>query len=121
MAATQPTQKALTILETNTHRDLIIAEFGAPVVSEQTAEGRKEIYTFVQGYHPYTKMARSVFHGSADVFTVGLWEVFGTPIEGFYNGQKVSVSVLYDADNRVKQRQFLLTEKNPQKAKHLLN
>ena len=31
MAATQPTQKALTILETNTHRDLIIAEFGAPV------------------------------------------------------------------------------------------
>jgi hypothetical protein len=43
MAASQPTKKDLAILNTGTDRDYVIAEFGAPVVSELTADGKKEI------------------------------------------------------------------------------
>ena len=35
-----------------------------------------------------------------DVLTLGLWEVVGTPIEGF-SGDTFTVSIEYDADERV--------------------
>jgi hypothetical protein len=42
-----------------------------------------------------------VLHGAADVLTLGLWEVVGTPIEGYANGTKVSVEITYDREERV--------------------
>jgi hypothetical protein len=41
--------------------------------------------------------------GAADEFTLGLWEVVGTPIEGYANGTKVTIEVTYDKEDRVVQ------------------
>ena len=50
-----------------------------------------EIYRFVQGFSQGAKAGRAVFHGVADVFMLGLWEVIGTPVETIENGSKVAV------------------------------
>jgi len=47
------------------------------------------------------KAARAFFHGAADVFTFGLWEVIGTPAEAIFSGSKMKVEVVYDAEDRV--------------------
>ncbi len=47
------------------------------------------------------KAARAFFHGAADVFTFGLWEVIGTPGEAIFSGSKMKVEVVYDAEDRV--------------------
>jgi hypothetical protein len=37
----------------------------------------------------------------AEVFTLGLWEAVGTPIEGYNNGTKVNIELTYDNEDRV--------------------
>ncbi|HEU4431741.1 MAG TPA: hypothetical protein VFT98_23485, partial [Myxococcota bacterium] len=89
----------------------MIAEVGAPTFSELQPEGRKDIFSFVQGYSKGEKAARALFHGTADFFTAGLWEVIGTPAEQAINGTDVSVAVVYDATDRVKRVDVLKGEK----------
>lgn len=60
-----------------------------------------DIYNFVQGFGVLERGARAVLHGAADVATLGLWEVIGTPIEGVANGTEVSVEATYDREERV--------------------
>jgi hypothetical protein len=102
MAAKQPSKKDLGRLAPGTERDMVIAEFGAPVTSEATPEGgRKEIYTFIQGYSTGTKVSRALFHSAADALSLGLWEAAGTPIEATFDGKKITVSVVFDHDDRI--------------------
>jgi hypothetical protein len=111
-AANQPSKRDLTVLTPGTHRDRVIAELGAPITSEPAAGGKKEIYTFIQGYSKGAKASRAFFHGAADVFTLGLWEVAGTPIEGAFDGKKISVSVIYDgADVVAKSETISVTDR----------
>ncbi len=84
------------------HRDRVIAEFGAPITSEAFEDGRKDIYTFINGYSKGAKAGRAFFHGAADLLTIGLWEIVGTPVEGSFNGQKMTVRVIYDENDIVK-------------------
>jgi len=100
-AVNQPSKKDLSVLQPGTSRDRVIAEFGVPIMSEPSEGGRHEIYTFVQGYSKGMKAGRAFFHGAADVFTLGLWEAVGTPIEGTLDGKKISVSVLFDAKDLI--------------------
>ena len=79
MATKQPTKKDLSIFNKGVDRSLIIAEIGAPITSEFKNGKRYEIYTFMQGYSKANKISRAVWHGAADVFTLGLWEIIGTP------------------------------------------
>ena len=51
----------------------------------------------------FTKAGRAVFHGAADVLTLGLWEVVGTPTEGAFNGTEMAYEVRYDKEDRVDQ------------------
>ena len=37
---------------------------------------------------PTGSIGRAAMHGVLDVFTLGLWEVAGTPMEGAYNTEK---------------------------------
>ena len=106
-ASTQPSKKDLSVLKPGTSRDRVIAEFGAPVNTEPLDKGRKDIFTFIQGYSTGAKVSRAVFHGVADVFTAGLWEVAGTPIEGSFDGKRISVSVAYDSTDLVTKSQTL--------------
>jgi hypothetical protein len=43
---------------------------------------------------------RAIAHGAMDVLTFGIWEVVGTPIEGF-KGSKKRVQIIYGPDNKV--------------------
>lgn len=116
MAANQPPKKNIAVLKPGTPRDLVVAEIGAPVTSEITTDGRKDIYTFVQGYGKLAKSSRAFFHGAADLFTIGLWEAVGTPVESAFDGKKISVRVLFDRDDRVAESDTLSIEdpKNPE-------
>lgn len=63
---------------------------------------RQEIYQFIQGYSAGNRTGRAVFHGAADLFTLGLWEIVGTPVEGNYNGRKMTMRIFYDEQDNVK-------------------
>lgn len=101
MAAKQPDAKNIDLLAVGTPRAMLLAEFGLPTVAE-VRNGRKyEIFKFVNGYSPGAKAGRAVFHGAADVLTLGLWEVVATPTEGIFSGDEMAFMVRYDNDDRV--------------------
>lgn len=101
MAANQPGQKNFNVLKPGTQRNVVIAELGKPIYTELVPGGKKDIFKFVQGYHGGVRAGRAVAHGAASVMTLGLWEVIGTPVEGYMNGTELSVEVNYDASDQV--------------------
>ena len=101
MAAKQPSKKDLSVLSLGTPRSLLLAELGQPVTTE-TRDGKQvDVFSFTQGYSKPAKAARAVFHGAADVFTLGLWEIVGTPTEAVFDGTKMALEVTYDENDRV--------------------
>jgi hypothetical protein len=101
MAAKQPDLKNVDLFKVGVPRGLLLAEFGPPIHSEVKDGKKTEIFKFIQGYSTGAKAGRAVFHGVADVFTLGLWEVFGTPTEGVFSGDETVFQVTYDADDRI--------------------
>ena len=102
MAAKQPSAKNLTVFNSGTPRALVLAEFGLPTVSEVNKEGNKvDIFKFTQGYSGGAKAARAIGHGVADVLTLGLWEVIGTPVESVADGNEMAYQITYDKDDKV--------------------
>jgi len=101
MAANRPERRDVHVLDRGTPRNYVIAELGAPVHS--TVEKGKvcDIFSFFQGYTKCSKASWAIFHGTADVFTYGLWEAFGTPMESENTGTLVQVEVLYDKNDCV--------------------
>jgi hypothetical protein len=97
MAANQPEKRDIHVLDRGTPRNQVIAELGAPAHSKVEEGKTCDIFLFVQGYGTGAKVGRAVFHGVADVITLGLWEVVGTPIEVVADGTEVKVEVFYDA------------------------
>ena len=103
MAANQPGEKNLALLSPGTPRNLIVSEFGTPVTTELKGGARHDVIKFTQGYSTGARAARAIAHGAADVFTAGLWEAVGTPVEGTFNGDQMSAEVVYDASDKVAQ------------------
>lgn len=101
MAAKQPSKKDEKLLAHGMPRARIVAEFGAPVTSEHKNGERVDVYVFKQGYSKTAKIGRTLFHGVADIATVGLWEVVGTPAESAFDGTDVAYQVKYDENDRV--------------------
>ncbi len=106
MAAHQPEKKNLSVLTAGTPQSLVRAELGHPVWSGKEAGFDVDVYKFVQGYSKGSKVARAVGHGVADVFTLGLWEIVGTPTELIANGTKIQGTITYDDQQRVKSVQL---------------
>ncbi|MCY4386963.1 MAG: hypothetical protein OXC18_07630 [Desulfurellaceae bacterium] len=102
MAAKQPGKKDVSLFRVGTPRSMLIAEFGPPTATEMQEETRHDIFAFRQGYSAGARAGRAVFHGAADVVTLGLWEVVGTPTEGVFDGTEMAFEVSYDENNRVK-------------------
>lgn len=102
MAAKQPSKKDVSVLREGTRRSLVLAEFGHPVASEKNDEGRVDVYKFTQGYSSGAKAGRAMIHGAADVVTLGLWEVVGTPTEAAFDGREMAVEIQYDENDIVK-------------------
>jgi len=113
MAVKQPDKKNIDLFKVGTPRSVLLAEFGAPVSSE-VKDGKKcEVFAFVQGYAKGSKVARAAWHGVADVFTLGLWEVVGTPTELIFSGNKTAYQVTYDSNDCVET--VVLLSKEPGK------
>ena len=101
MAAHQPSKKDVDLFTHGMPRNLVVGEVGAPVSSETKAGKRVDVYAFTQGYSKAARVSRTIGHGAADVFTLGLWEVVGTPTEAAFNGTRVVYEVTYDASDRI--------------------
>ncbi len=53
------------------------------------------------------KVGRAFGYGVADVASIGLWEVFGTPAEAYFNGKETTYEVTYGEDDLVKSYKLL--------------
>jgi hypothetical protein len=101
MAAHQPDAKNLNVFAIGTPRNLVLAEIGQAQATEIRDGKRVDVFSFVQGYSKGNKASRAIFHGAADVLTVGLWEVVGTPTEASFDGEKMAFEVTYDESDKV--------------------
>lgn len=102
MAAKQPDYKNVELFKPGTTRGQLLGEFGQPVSTETRKDGTKcDTFSFTQGYSGGAKAGRAVLHGVADVLTLGLWEIIGTPTEAVLNGNTVGYQACYGADERV--------------------
>lgn len=110
MAAKQPNKRDVSLFHEGTRRSLIIAEYGHPTTTEETKNGRIDVFKFTQGYSKVAKTSRAVGHGAMDVMTLGLWEVIGTPAEAIADGTEMAVEVQYN-ENDVVTQVIPLTEK----------
>ncbi len=113
LAAKQPDYKNLAVLDVGSSRSNVVAELGAPVLSEQRDGQKVDIFAFRRGYSKGNKVGRALFHGTADVFTLGLWEVVGTPTEVIANGKDMKMEVFYDAQEKVRKVNYLTKKKEP--------
>ncbi len=74
-------------------------QLGSPMSTTTTGEGRRvDLYEYEIGNEP--SAGRAIAHGVMDVLTLGIWEIIGTPIEGF-QGTKHRLTVTYDQEDRV--------------------
>ncbi len=103
MAAKQPVKKNVGLFEVGVPRSALIAEFGAPIISETKEEKKIEIFKFLQGYSTGAKVGRAFFHGAADVVTLGLWELVGIPTEITFSGDEMAYLVKYDKNDLVEE------------------
>ena len=103
MAAKQPEKKDVDLLQSGTTRAQLVSEFGAPLVSEFRDGKRYEIFKFIQGYSTGAKAGRAFFHGAANVVTLGLWELVGTPTEITFSGDEMAFQVKYDESDVVEE------------------
>ncbi|MBY0499914.1 MAG: hypothetical protein K2P74_09965 [Nitrosomonas sp.] len=103
MAAKQPEKKDIDLLQEGVTRTQLISEFGAPVISEYKNGKRFEIFKFVQGYSTGVKAGRAFLHGAANVATLGLWELVGTPTEITFSGDDMAFQVQYDESDVIEE------------------
>jgi hypothetical protein len=102
MAATASSRKDIGALSVGTHRELLLAEFGNPVVERVDDNGLKyDIFKFTKGFTGGEKFFHAAGHGLMDVATLGLWELVGTPSESMSQDNEITVKVKYDKDDMV--------------------
>ncbi|MFH1442040.1 MAG: hypothetical protein ABIH18_08395 [Candidatus Omnitrophota bacterium] len=117
MAARQPDYKNLNVLSKGVPRCRVVAELGAPILTEEKAGKKVDVFAFKQGYGKGNKTARALFHAAADIWTLGLWEIIGTPAELIANGKKMQVEVIYNANDEVEQVSYIDKEAISRKRK----
>lgn len=110
MALKQPSKKNLSFLSAGVSRENVITYIGAPVSSDLKDGERVEIYKFIQGYSGGVKASRALFHGIADLFTIFIWELIGTPAEAIADGTEMTVKVIYDQEDKIKDVIYLQGE-----------
>lgn len=102
MALRQPEKKNLSVLSTGTSRENVISYLGAPAVTDVQEDQRTDIFQFKQGYSGGNKVSRALLHGVADFFTFFIWELVAIPGEVVFSGTDMSVKVMYDSADKVK-------------------
>lgn len=106
MAARAPERVDMNVLNLGEPRGRVVSELGVPVQSREGDVGGSDVFSFKQGYSLPERMGRAAFHGVADVATIGLWEIVGTPMETSLRGEEVRVQVDYDNNDRVRRIEY---------------
>lgn len=79
-------------------RDEVLLHLGQPTKTFAIADGRTDDFRLQRGNEPST--GRAVGHAVLDVLTLGVWEIVGTPVEGF-TGDSFTLAISYDAEEKV--------------------
>ena len=105
MALSGKEEMNTSILYPGVPREAVISRIGEPEHSAPDEEGNYvDTYTLVRGNEPST--TRAVVHGTLDVFTLGLWEIMGTPFEAIEGAEtKSEIVIHYDSEERIKRIQ----------------
>lgn len=75
-------------------------QLGPPVQTTTLADGSVvNKYNYEVGNDP--SAGRAMGHAAMDVLTFGVWEIIGTPVEGF-QGEKYQATITYGPDGMVK-------------------
>jgi hypothetical protein len=99
MAMHGKTTPDLGVVKQNVSRGEVEMQLGTPVKVTTLDDGHVlNLYEYEVGNDP--SAGRAVGHAAMDVLTLGIWEIIGTPIEGF-QGDKRQVQVEYDSSDRV--------------------
>lgn len=106
MAARAPERIDMNVLNLGEPRGRVVSELGVPVQSRESASGGSDVFAFKQGYSLPERAGRVAFHSMADVATIALWEIVGTPIETSLQGEDVRVQVDYDTSDRVRRIEY---------------
>ena len=89
----------LSVVKLGASRGEVELQLGSPISTESAADGHRiDTYEYEIGNEP--SPGRAVAHGVADVLTLGLWEIIGTPIEAV-QGETYFTEITYDADDKV--------------------
>jgi len=94
-SARLPPLKNLKVIKVGAHRSEIIAEIGNPVASEETDFGILEVYIFDKGVSSAGRALRTGVHVLADIYTLGLWEAVGTPLEAETGRRDVKLQLVF--------------------------
>jgi hypothetical protein len=101
MAASQPQAKKISLFKVGTPKSLLMAEFGTPQ-AKITRKGKEyEIYAFETGSHTGVKAAKVGAYAVANVLTLGLFEVVGTPLETLIRSKDMAYEVSFDKNDLV--------------------
>ncbi|WP_377191419.1 hypothetical protein [Ruegeria meonggei] len=101
MAATGSDGPDLSVVSQKATRFNVERQLGAPEKLQQQANGD---WVAVYDVEPRTKpnLARAAGHGTLDLFTFGLWEVVGGPLE-VAHARRVLVTARYDQSGKLLQ------------------
>lgn len=74
-------------------------QMGPPAQTNVDELGRRtDLYDYEIGNEP--SPGRAAGHAVMDVLTLGIWEIVGTPVEGF-TGEKFRLTVTYNDEDKV--------------------
>lgn len=94
-------------LPTGTQRAFVVNRLGAPVDKRKDSSGRElETHKFKDGIPFGWNLLRGVSYGVGDLFTLGLWEIVGSPMEIVIQKSCVDemvAEVRYDANSQLDQ------------------
>lgn len=100
MAAAGDKEPNLGAFNVGSSRGQVEAQLGNAKTTTTLPNGdREDLYQYTIGNEP--SAGRAIGHGAADVLTLGLWEVLGTPIEAGSQGTKKEIRIEYNAQNIV--------------------
>lgn len=89
----------LSVVKVGVPKQEIEMELGSPTQTTSLDNGARVcIYDYEIGNEP--SPGRAAGHAVLDILTIGLWEIVGTPIEG-YTGTKYTIKITYDKDDKV--------------------
>ncbi|MBN9413181.1 MAG: hypothetical protein J0H12_04575 [Candidatus Paracaedimonas acanthamoebae] len=99
MALNGEKEPDLSVIRQGITKTEVDIQLGDPVSVEALDKGWKKcIYSYSVGDE--SSAGRAIGHGVMDVLTLGIWEVVGTPIEGF-RGDKYQLALTFDENDRV--------------------